>query len=250
MSKRQEIREKRRKQQQRQRMLVIGMVAAGAVLIAFALIWPTLKGNQISNATLASITPVALRNFNAAVDGTHLGDPNAPVKIDVWEDFQCSGCFYYTENIEPLVIQNFVETGKVYYTFHFYTFIDGGDPLGESHQAANAAMCALDQDRFWDYHRILFANWTGENVGSFLDERLVAMAKSIGLDMTAFNKCFEAKPYTDQIDQDFQAGQNIGVGSTPAIFINGQAAKSSAGAKYIPSFDDLSRTIDGLLNGQ
>jgi protein-disulfide isomerase len=248
MSKRQEIREKRRKQQQRQRLLVIGMVAIGAVLIAFALIWPTLKGNQISNATLASITPIAPGYFNAAVDGTHLGDPNALVKIDVWEDFQCSGCFYYTENIEPLVIQNYVETGKVYYTFHFYPFISGTS--GESQQAANAAMCALDQGRFWDYHNILFTNWIGENVGSFTDARLVAMATSIGLDMTAFNQCFQADPYADQINQDFQAGKNMGVKSTPGIFINGQAAESSAGAKYIPSFDDISRTIDGLLNGQ
>jgi len=250
MSRRQEIREKRRKQQQRQRMLVIGMVAAGAVLIAFALIWPTLKGNQISNASLASITPIAPLTTNAAVDGTHLGDPNAPVKIDVWEDFQCSGCWYYTENIEPLVIQNYVETGKVYYTFHFYPFISGGSTSDESNQAANAAMCALDQGRFWDYHVILFANWTGENVGSFSDARLVAMATSIGLDMTAFNQCFQANPYADQINQDFQAGQDLGVHATPAIFINGQAAESSSGANYIPSFDDLSRIIDGLLNGQ
>jgi protein-disulfide isomerase len=248
MSKRQELREKRRKQQRLQRMLVIGMVAAGAVLIAFALIWPTLKGNQISNTSLASITPVAPRNFNAAVDGTHLGDPNAPVKIDVWEDFQCSGCFYYTENTEPLIIQNYVEAGKVYYTFHNYPFISGTS--GESHQAANAAMCASDQDSFWDYHKILFTNWTGENAGSFTDARLVAMASSIGLDMTAFNQCFKANPHADEIDQDFQAGREIGVISTPGIFINGKAAESSRGAKYIPSFDDISRTIDSLLSGQ
>jgi len=249
MTKRQEMREKRRKQQQHQRLLVIGLVAVGAVLIAFALIWPTLKGNQISNATLASITPIAPSTTTAAMDGTHLGDPNAPVKIDVWEDYQCSGCFYYTENVEPLVIQNYVETGKVYYTFHFYPFISSGTS-GESQQSANAAMCALEQGYFWDYHKILFINWTGENVGSFSDARLVAMATSIGLDMTAFNKCFQANTYADQINQDFQAGKDMGVGATPAIFINGQAAESSAGANYIPSFDDLSRIIDGLLNGQ
>lgn len=250
MSKRQEMREKRRKQQRRQRLLIIGMVTIGAVLIAFALIWPTLKGNQIANTTLASITPIAPNTTTAAMDGTHLGDPNAPVKIDVWEDFQCSGCWYYTKDVEPLLIQNYVETGKVYYTYHFYPFISSGSTSDESNQAANAAMCALDQGRFWDYHAILFTNWTGENVGSFSDARLVAMATSIGLDMTAFNQCFQANPYADQINQDFQAGQDLGVHATPAIFINGQAAESSSGANYIPSFDDLSRIIDGLLNGQ
>jgi len=250
MSKRQELREKRRKQQRRQRLLVIGMVVVGAVLIAFALIWPTIKGNQAANTVLASITPVAPKTINAAVDGTHLGDPNAPVKMDLWEDFQCSGCYYYSINIEPLVIQKYVETGKVYYTYHFYMLIDGSNTTGESHQAANASMCALEQGRFWEYHNILFTNWKGENVGSFSDDRLVAMAKSIGLDMTAFNQCFQANTYADQINQDFQAGQNLSVHATPAIFINGQAAESSAGANYIPSFDDLSRIIDGLLSGQ
>ncbi len=250
MSKRQERREKRRKQQRRQRLLVIGMVVVGAVLIAFALIWPTLKGNQIANTALASITPIAPFTTNVAVDGTHLGDPNAPVKMDLWEDFQCSGCYYYSNNIEPLVIQNYVETGKVYYTFHFYPFIDGSNTSGESHQAANAAMCALEQGRFWGYQKILFTNWAGENAGSFSDARLVAMATSIGLDMTAFNKCFQANTYADQIKQDFLAGQEKGIHATPAIFINGQAAESSAGANYIPSFEDLSRIIDGLLSGQ
>jgi protein-disulfide isomerase len=249
MSKRQEIRERRRKQQHRQRILIIGMVVAGALLIAFALIWPTLKGNQAANDALASITPIAPLAINAAMNGTHLGDPNATVKMDVWEDFQCSGCFYYTNNIEPLVIQNDVETGKVYYTFHFYPFISSGTS-GESQQSANAAMCALEQGHFWDYHKILFTNWIGENAGSFTDARLVAMATSISLDMTAFNKCFQANPYADQINQDFQAGKDMGVGATPAIFINGKTAESSAGAKYIPSFDDLSRIIDGLLSEQ
>ena len=55
-----------------------------------------------------------------------MGNPNAPVKMDLWEDFQCSGCWSYTKNLEPQILQTYVDTGKVYYTFHFYPFIDGG----------------------------------------------------------------------------------------------------------------------------
>jgi len=250
MSKRQELRERRRKQQQRQRLLTIGLVTIGAVLVAFAFIWPMINKNRVSSDTLASITPVTPITDTAAKDGTHLGDPNAPVKMDVWEDFQCSGCYYYSLNIEPAIIQKYVDSGKVYYTFHFFLMIDGGDTTGESHQAANAAMCANEQGRFWDYHGILFTNWKGENVGSFTDERLVAMAQKLDLNMMAFINCFKANTYALEINQDFQAGLDKDVHATPSIFVNGQVAESSAGAKYIPSVDDLSNIIEGLLSGQ
>ena len=177
-----------------------------------------------------------------------MGDPNATVKMDVWEDFQCSGCMYYSTNLAPQIIQTYIETGKIYYTFHLMPFIDGG--VGESHQAANAAMCANEQGRFWDYHDMLFANWTGENVGAYTDTSLVAFAEQIGLDMTGFKKCFEANTYATQISQDAQAGSDKGVPPTPGIFVNGQMVVSSQGKNLIPSFDDISSAIDAALAGK
>ena len=88
----------------------------------------------------------------------HLGDPNAPVKVDVYEDFRCSACLYYTQNVEPQIIQNYVETGKVYYTYHFFIVIDGNDGTDASYRSANAALCAGEQGHFWDYHDTLYAN--------------------------------------------------------------------------------------------
>jgi protein-disulfide isomerase len=243
MSKRQEIRERRRREHIRNRLIVILLVVVGALLITFTLVLPNLKGPDVGN--IALITPAAR---TAAVNKTSMGDPNAPVKVDVWEDFQCSGCLAYTKNLAPQILQAYVETGKVYYTFHIYPFIDGGQ--GESHQAANAAMCAAAQNRFWDYHDMLFANWLGENAGSYTDPRLVVFAQKIGLDMTAFNQCFQANIYADQIAQDVQAGAKLGVPPTPGIFVNGQMVISSAGQNYLPSFEDISRAIDLALQGQ
>jgi protein-disulfide isomerase len=243
MSKRQEIRERRRREHIRNRLIVILLVVVGALLITFTLVLPNLKGPDVGN--IALITPAAR---TAAVNKTSMGDPNAPVKVDVWEDFQCSGCLAYTKNLAPQIFQAYVETGKVYYTFHIYPFIDGGQ--GESHQAANAAMCAAAQNRFWDYHDMLFANWLGENAGSYTDPRLVVFAQKIGLDMTAFNQCFQANTYADQIAQDVQAGAKLGVPPTPGIFVNSQMVISSAGQNYLPSFEDISRAIDLALQGQ
>lgn len=246
MSKRQEIRARRRRQQLWNRILVIVLVSMGALLVVFALVVPSLSRNSNNpTSTDISFTP---RPINAQMDGVHIGESNAPVKMDVWEDFQCSGCLPYTQTIEPQILQAYVETGKVYYTFRFYPFLDGGQ--GESQQSANAAMCANEQNRFWDYHDILFANWLGENVGSFTDARLVAFAQEIGLDMTAFNKCFQANTYADQIAQEVQAGTQLGVPPTPGIFVNNQIVISSAGQYYIPSFEDISRAIDSALQGQ
>jgi protein-disulfide isomerase len=240
MSKRQEIRSRRKKEQVRNRILVILLVVAGAALITFALILPGLKGSEINS--IVQITP-AVRNV--AVNGSSMGDPKAPVKMDVWEDFQCSGCMSYSQSTELQILQNFVETGKVYYTIHLYPFIDGGQ--GESHQAANAAMCASAQGRFWDYHDILFANWKGENVGSYTDDRLIAFAESINLDMTAFNQCFRENTYSAQIQQEIAAGSEKGVPPTPGIFVNGNKVLSSAGENYIPSFDDISKVVEAAL---
>jgi protein-disulfide isomerase len=243
MSKRQEVRQRRQKERLRNRLLVILLVVVGALVITIALVLPGLK--KPAAGTLVQITP-AVRV--AAIDKTSMGDPNAPVKLDVWEDFQCSGCKSYSQNLEPQVIQTYVDTGKVYYTFHFYPFIDGGQ--GESHQSANAAMCTTAQGRFWDYHDMLFANWIGENQGSFTDTRLVAIAEAIKLDMTAFNKCFKANTYSAEIQKDADAGAKLGVPPTPGLFVDGKMVVSSAGPTYLPSFDDISKTIDAALAGQ
>ena len=242
MSKRQEIRKQQQQRQSRNRLIAILVIVAGAVLIAAILILPSLKTSDAS--TIIQITPVSR---TAPVNKTSIGNPDAPVKMDTWEDFQCSGCVSYAAKLERQIFKAYVETGKLYYTFHFFPFIDRG--AGESHQAANAAMCAAAQGRFWDYHDMLFANWKGENVGSFTDPRLVAFASGIGLDMTAFNQCFKANTYADQIQQDYDAGAKLGVPPTPGLFVNGKMVTSSAGQNYLPSFEDISKAIDAALGG-
>lgn len=243
MSRRQAIRERNRKEQNRNRLLIISLVTLGALAIASFFILPNLQKSNVSN--IIQITPVS---FSVPVKQTSIGKPDAPVKMDVWEDFQCSGCLSYTKNLEPQILKTYVETGKVYYTFHFYPFIDGGQ--GESHDAANAAMCAAAQERFWDYHAMTFANWLGENAGSFTKARLTAFAQNIGLEMTAFNKCFQENTYAAQIQQDITLGTSLGVPPTPGIFVNSQAVISSKGGNYLPSFEDVSKAIDTAIAGK
>ena len=249
MSKRREIRSRRQRERTRNRILVILLVATGGLLVVFALIRPGIqKATSTPSANETPIVVITPRAVNAPMSETSMGDPNAKVKMDVWEDFQCSGCMYYSTKLEPQIVQTFIDTGKIFYTFHFIPFIDGG--TGESHQAANAAMCATEQGRFWDYHDMLFANWTGENAGDYTDSRLVAYAKQLGLDMAAFNTCFEANAYANHISQDAQAGSDKGVPPTPGIFVNGKKVDSSQGENYIPSLEDISSAINTALMGK
>ncbi len=214
-SKRQEHREKVERQRRRSRLMMIGLITLGAIIIVFAFVAPTLRGA----GEIIAVTPQAL----PAANGLTLGNPDAPVTIDVFEDFQCPACQYYTESIETLIIQNLLSSGDVKYTFHNYPFIDGNGAKnnGESDEAANASMCANEQGKFWEMHSIIYANWNGENQGNLSDVRLRAMAESLTLDMNAFNDCFQSRKYQDDIQADFDLGQTMGVSGTPSVFVNG-----------------------------
>lgn len=238
-SKRQQLRDKRQREQNRNRVISIGAVVVGALLLAFIFIYPNVK----PVGEIVSITP----GVYPQTDMNTMGDPDAPVKLEVWEDFQCPACKNFSEDIESLLIQNYVTTGKVYFVFHHYPFIDGGAPSGESHQASSASMCAGEQGRFWDYKEILFANWIGENVGSFSDRKLVAFAESLVLDMDRFSKCFNSNAYKAQIDKDFSDGVALGVNSTPSIFVDGVFVANPNGENLVPSYDDVAAAIEVAL---
>ena len=239
VSKRQERRERMQRQQRRQRLITVGLIVLGAALVVLAVVWPQLR-------PVGEIIPVTPADWPDA-DGLSLGDPNAPATIDVFEDFQCPACRNFTENTEPLIIQNLVATGKARYVFHNYPFLDDQSARKESDQAANAAMCASEQDKFWDMHSILYANWNGENLGAFTDRRLQAMAENIGLDMDAFNSCFNANKYEAEIQADLQLGQEMGVSGTPSIFLNGQQVGQG---NQIPSYEQIAQAVNAIAPPQ
>jgi protein-disulfide isomerase len=245
MSKRQEIRARRQRQRLINRLLIIGMVVIGVGLIAAAIILPRLPTPVID------IVAAAPRNFTAPVDKTSIGDPAAPVRVDVWEDFQCPACQYYSQTHEPLIIQNYVEKGKVFYTFHFFTSISAYAPGNtESEHTANAAMCAADQGKFWEYHDVVFANWKGENIGGYADNRLIAFAQFIGLHMTDFKTCFKDNVHADFVAEDYQAGRDLGVQGTPAIYVDGVLVVSPRGEQYIATYEEIVVYIEDALAGK
>ena len=237
ISKRQMMREKRQRQARMQQIGMIGAIVLGAVLVAFALIYPNLK--PVGEVTSAPSSERPMVNDNS------MGDPNAPIKIEEFSDFQCPYCARFYEETEWQIAQSYVADGTVQFTYRSF----GGFIGPESQAAAEAAYCAGDQNKYWEYHDILFANQTGENVGAYTDRRLQAFAEALLLDMEAFNECFDSNIYADRVQQDYVDGSAAGVTGTPAFLItytvNGEQKQRFIAGAY--PFSEFQTQIEEAL---
>jgi len=219
MSKREEIRARKKKEQQRN-LLTAALIIGGIAVIVTAVI---IYRNQ---SLVNSIVMPEFFDFPDS-DGLAMGDPDAPIHVVEFSDFQCSACqFFHDNTLEPL-IEEYIATGDVYYEYRHFPVIDSRSATKESHAAALASMCAAEQGQFWQYHDILFANRIGENVGAFTVIRLEAFADQLGLDIGRFNSCLEDETYLEQLGLDIQAGIEAGINSTPSFLINGELARGA-----------------------
>jgi protein-disulfide isomerase len=239
-TKRLATREKRRQQQRRQRLTVLLIIAGVAVVLLGLLAFQPLRNALSPVGDIVAATP----RQHPQADGRAMGDPNAPVTVEVFEDFQCPACQGFSMSIEPQVVEKYVPSGQIYYIYRLFPFLDDQSVTKESDRAAQASLCAADQGRFWDYHDLVFANWNGENAGAFRDRRLQAFAEKLGLDMTAFNRCFADNSHQDVIDADIARGRELGVTGTPTVFVNGQVVGDG---RNVPNADAIGLAIEAEL---
>jgi len=151
-------------------------------------------------------------------NGASLGNPDAPVKVVLYSDFQCPFCKQFWEEAEGKIFQEYVATGKAYFTYRSM-----GEFLGpESQTSAEAAYCAGDQEKFWEYHDLLFANQGAENSGAFSDARLKRFAEYLNLDQAAFDECLSSGKYAKRVQQDRTDASVMDTNSTPTVFINNE----------------------------
>lgn len=207
LSRRELARQRRLAARRRQRILTALIVAGVVLILAGVIIWPQVR----PVADIVVVTPQP----HPMADGNAMGDPNAPVTIIEYSDFQCPFCRRFAEQTKPLLVEEYVATGKVRFVYRSFGLFIGQESL----DAAEAAYCAGDQGKFWEYHDMLFANQIGENVGAFAPKRLLAMAEALGLDMTQFRQCFESHKYRDRAMQDQTEGRQAGVRATPSFVI-------------------------------
>jgi protein-disulfide isomerase len=217
MSKRRDLIERRREQGRRQTLIIMAVIAVVAVvLIGGAVILSnsqaTTSGSQAAMTADPRPTPPG-----AEANARAWGPADAPIKIEEYLDYQCPACDAYNRQYEQGVIDAFAKTGKVRYEVHSMSFIGQ-----ESVDAAQAALCAADQNKFWQMHNSLFSNQGSENSGNLSKDRLKSLASAIGLDTQTFSTCLDSGKYADKVTQERNDGDQRGVNQTPTFFVNGK----------------------------
>ena len=198
-SQREQLREKRLEGQKRQLRTVLIILGALLLLIVGLIFLPRLL---VSKETLTNQV------------GFSIGDPNAPVSVEEFSDFQCSHCKTFSQTLEPEFIENYVDTGKVYLTFKNFPI------FGEaSENAAEATYCAADQNAMWQYKKALFSFSSFQD--AFSDNNLVSYAESLEIDSGEFQNCLESDKFVSAIQADMANGKNLGIQGTPSFSVNG-----------------------------
>jgi protein-disulfide isomerase len=126
-------------------------------------------------------------------------------------------------SVLPPIEEEFVSTGQVKVQTRPIAIL--GE---ESELAAQAAECANDQGRFWEFHDTLYKNQVREhNSGAFSNENLKRFAEALGLDTAAFDSCLDSGKYASKVRSDTAAAAQMGVNSTPTLFVNGRRVGNS-----------------------
>lgn len=218
--------------------VVLGAVAViGIAVVAYSTL-----SSSLSGAVTAPVEVEGLDDSERLVElaqGVTLGDPDAPVTIVEFGDYQCPGCGAFAQNVKPQIELSLLEEGRT--KFVFYDF-----PLIQIHPhaflAARAARCAGDQDRYWEYHDLLFrmqSSWAGEAnaIGSFLD-----YGDSVGLDGETFEACLQSDSHADVVTANMELGAQLGVSGTPTVLVSrgGQVRRVQSG------FQDIQAAVEEL----
>ena len=179
-----------------------------------------------------SLPPLLLPKIAVEAVGPSKGEAAAPVTIVEFSDYECPFC----GRVEPTV-RNVIEEykGKVRLVYREY-------PLSihdHAQKASEAALCALDQGKYWEMHEKLF-----ENQKSLEVESLKGYAKALQLDSTKFDKCLDSGEKAKAVEASLKAGEDAGVNGTPAFFINGRPLFGAVPAER------FKEVIDAELGGK
>lgn len=222
----------RRKQQSREtNWVVIGGLIALGVIVFGVLLYLALR--QPPTESVQALSEYCAENSDRCA---FFGETGAPVTMVEVSDFGCVHCTnFHNETAVPLKEQ-YVDTGDVRWIALPYALDTVTVP------AAASAMCANEQDRYFDYANTLFGI-------EDLEVRLSAVgyqqaAETIGLDMEAFSSCMDDGRYISTVNSNREAARNNDVTGTPTFFLNDQVLN---GAQPLSVF---SQTIEGLLSAQ
>ena len=225
---------------------VAGAIIIAGVLVAGAILLKGSKQSELKNISkddnrfpVTALAPIGKEDRT-------FGNQNAEVALILYEDFQCpfcgavsglvsdTGAIKYLKQIDPnwtpfmTGVNEYIKKGDIQFVYRDWAF------LGlESIKSAEAARCAGDQNKFWEYHDYLYTHQNGENEGNFSDPNLKTFAKSLGLNINTFDQCLDTNKYTQAVANSKTEGTTAGITGTPKGFIlkNGKIVETIDGAE-------------------
>ncbi len=226
-------------------IVIAGILIAGSVLYtnerqsAALAVAPQQK--QAADTGAAPVAEVDINKITTAGE-PYIGNPNAPVTIAYWYDYQCPFCQRHEQQVMPQMVKEYVDTGKAKIVFKDYAFL-GPDSITAS--LASHAVWAVAPDKFFAWHKMMFDNQGPENGGWAKKENILKLTKTIpGIDVAKVDALMtaNASEYQQGLDADQAEGSMIGVTGTPAFVMGHQLV---VGAQPYPQ---IKAAIDTVLN--
>ena len=172
-------------------------------------------------------------------DPLALGPVDAPVVMTMYSDFRCPFCAKFSREVEPELVEDYVESGDLRIEWRDLPIF--GE---ESMLAARAGRAAADQDRFWEFTEVVFADAPDRGHPDLGEEKLAGYAREAGVaDVERFREDMTSGKYDEAIRADYEAATALGATSTPTFLVNGTGI---IGARSIETFRNV---IDSSLNG-
>ncbi len=148
-----------------------------------------------------------------------LGPKNAKVALVEFSDFQCPFCRRFWKETLPQLKKNFIDTGKIKFVYRDFPL----DFHPSAMPAAQAAECAGEQGKFWEFHDKIFQEQDRRGTGTvqFNVSDIKKWAAELGLGPDKFNNCLDSGKYEEEVKKDYADGSGYGVSGTPTVFVNG-----------------------------
>ena len=171
-----------------------------------------------------------------------LGSESAPVTIVEFGDYQCEACYLWFHTTRSTLIDNYIETGKAKLVFVDLPFLGRDSP-----KAAQASYCAEDQEKYWEYHTMLYTFQDGPPDSGWADrDRLSAFAFSLDMNMDEFNECMDSSKYKQRVKANYDDAVKNGATQTPTFILvsSDGTTKKLGGAQPYSVF---AATIESML---
>ena len=200
-------REKHQKAKRKKQMQSIGIMILGVLIIVSGIVLVAMTKPKVTEAP-----QVTYQNVN----GNAIGNPDAPVVMEEYFSFGCSHCANYAADGFPPLLEEYINTGKVYFISRPFT-----NPTDVYGIAAQAALCASDQGKYFEMYDAIFANFSAYG---YQGNELESMADSIGLNLDDYKACMSSGKHISTIDEFNAQATEAGITSTPNFLVNGELA--------------------------